>query len=75
MILEILHKNKNKIGANLSDQRFMYNLKTRYEKSLETLRPIKEKLKKTDWLIDQVVYRLYGLTEQEIAIVEGRKEK
>ena len=23
------------------------------------------------WLIDQVVYRLYGLTEEEIRIVEG----
>jgi hypothetical protein len=25
----------------------------------------------TDWLIDRVVYALYGLTEEEIAIVEG----
>ena len=24
----------------------------------------------TDWLIDQVVYRLYGLTDEEIKIVE-----
>jgi type I restriction-modification system DNA methylase subunit len=74
MILDVLHRNKNKIGANLSDPRFINNLKTGYEKSLETLHPMKEKLKKTDWLIDQVVYRLYGLTEHEIAIVEGRNE-
>ena len=26
----------------------------------------------TDKLIDQVVYRLYGLTEEEIAVVEER---
>jgi hypothetical protein len=26
----------------------------------------------TDWLIDQVVYRLYGLTADEVAVVEGR---
>ena len=26
----------------------------------------------TDDLIDQIVYKLYGLTEEEIAIVEGR---
>ncbi len=26
----------------------------------------------TDWLIDQIVYKLYGLTEEEIGIVEGR---
>jgi len=32
---------------------------------------LKEKLCKTDWLIDQIVYRLYGLTEAEIKIVEG----
>jgi type II restriction/modification system DNA methylase subunit YeeA len=31
---------------------------------------LKEKLRKTDWLIDQIVYKLYGLTEEEIKIVE-----
>jgi len=31
----------------------------------------KEKLRKTDWLIDQIVYRLYGLTGEEIKNVEG----
>lgn len=29
-------------------------------------------LGRTDRLIDQIVYKLYGLTEEEIAIVEGR---
>ena len=29
-------------------------------------------LTETDWLIDQVVYRLHGLTEDEIAIVKGQ---
>ena len=29
------------------------------------------KLQFTDDLIDQIVYRLYGLTEDEIAIAEG----
>lgn len=32
---------------------------------------LRDKIDKTDWLIDQVVYRLYGLTEEEIKIVEG----
>jgi hypothetical protein len=32
--------------------------------------PFKEKLQKTDWLIDQIVYKLYGLTEEEIKLVE-----
>jgi hypothetical protein len=36
------------------------------------LLPIKERLAFTDKLIDQVMYRLYGLTDEEIAVVEGR---
>jgi hypothetical protein len=31
------------------------------------------RLEASDRLIDQVVYRLYGLTEEEIAVVEGRQ--
>ena len=34
--------------------------------------PLKEKIRKTDWLIDQFVCRLYGLAEKEIKIVEGK---
>ena len=40
--------------------------------SLSGLLPLKERLRKTDWLIDQIVYKLYGLSEDEIKIVEGR---
>jgi len=28
------------------------------------------KIDKTDWLIDQIGYKLYGLTKEEINIVE-----
>jgi hypothetical protein len=31
-----------------------------------------ERIASTDELIDQIVYRLYGLTDEEIAVVEGR---
>jgi hypothetical protein len=30
------------------------------------------RIARTDHLIDQIVYRLYGFTGEEIAIVEGR---
>jgi hypothetical protein len=70
-IEDVLFKNKRHIGANLNDTRFIARLRAEYEKSLEALRPIKAQLGRTDWLIDQVVYRLYGLTEEEIAVVEG----
>ncbi len=32
-----------------------------------------ERIKRTDELIDAVVYRLYGLTDEEIGIVEGKE--
>jgi hypothetical protein len=47
-------------------------MREEYKKSLSVLLPMKQKLAATDWLIDQLVYRLYGLTEEEIAIVEGK---
>ena len=34
-------------------------------------RDLAERIARTDYLIDQAVYRLYGLTEEEIAVVEG----
>jgi len=37
----------------------------------EELAEVKAKIEKTDWLIDQVVYQLYGLSEEEIEVVEG----
>ncbi|MGA9098380.1 MAG: hypothetical protein WB392_05550 [Methanotrichaceae archaeon] len=36
------------------------------------LTPLRDRIEKTDRLIDQIVYRLYGLTEEEIGIVEGK---
>ena len=41
-------------------------------KAWQVLLPIKEQLQRTDDLIDQIVYRLYGLTDEEIAVVEGK---
>ncbi len=67
----ILRKNKNHIGRKLTPT-FMQEVRQAYESSLSALIPIKEKLHLTDGLIDQIVYRLYGLTEEEIRIVEER---
>jgi hypothetical protein len=35
------------------------------------LAAVRTQIERTDRLIDQVVYRLFGLTEDEIAVVEG----
>lgn len=70
---DILFKNRSRLGVGLSDVHFTSRLRMEYDKSLAILRPVKEQLSRTDKLIDQVVYKLYSLTEDEIAIVEGSK--
>ena len=36
------------------------------------LKPLLVRIEATDRLIDRIVYKLYGLTDEEIAVVEGR---
>jgi hypothetical protein len=38
----------------------------------EELAEVQAHVARTDALIDQIVYRLYGLTEEEVAVVEGQ---
>ena len=71
-LLDILQKNKGRLGVSLSDASLVDRIKKTYEESLQRILPLKERLARTDRLIDQVVYRLYGLTEEEIGVVEGR---
>jgi hypothetical protein len=71
-LLDILRKNKSRVDVSLSDAGLVDRIKKMYEESLQRVLPMKERLRKTDVLIDQVVYRLYGLTEEEIKIVEGK---
>lgn len=48
-------------------------LEKQFTASLAKLAPILIQIERTDRLIDQIVYQLYGLTDDEIAIVEGRE--
>ncbi len=49
----------------------LQNLRKNTEEALRELCPLRERIEATDRLIDQIVYRLYGLTEEEISVVEG----
>ncbi|MEA3416148.1 MAG: hypothetical protein U9R02_08355, partial [Thermodesulfobacteriota bacterium] len=69
-LLDILKKNKKKIPVNLSNRELQGNLKKEFEGSMKKLKPLIERIEKTDELIDQVVYRLYGLSEEEIGVVK-----
>ena len=69
---DILLKNKGRLGVSLSGTGLLERLRREYEGSLQKVLPLKERLAKTDALIDAVVYQLYGLTEEEIKVVEGK---
>jgi hypothetical protein len=63
-----LHQNRNRFGVSLTDVEG--EIQHEYENSLATLIPIKRDLARTDALIDKIVYRLYGLTDAEIELIE-----
>lgn len=70
---DLLIKNKKKLKAG-------YNPKVRgnkelledeFNRSAAKIKQFDTRIKETDSQIDSVVYELYGLTEEEIKIVEG----
>jgi len=63
-----LHQNRGRFGVVLPLMETAILIK--YSESLDELLPIKEQLTKTDALIDKIVYRLYGLTDAEIELIE-----
>ncbi|MDR4508298.1 MAG: hypothetical protein MRJ65_08705 [Candidatus Brocadiaceae bacterium] len=46
-------------------------LEKQFDHSLSILEPLKARIKATDEL-DEIVYRLYVLTEDEIKIIKGK---
>ncbi len=70
--LEVLKRNKNKLSIDPSNRKTQELLEKHFTKSMSVLEPLKEKIKSTDKLIDQIVYKLYGLTPEEIEIVKGK---
>lgn len=73
-LLEVLKKNKGKISLNLSSREKQALLERHFNESVSSLDPMKTRIKATDELIDEIVFRLYGLAEDETRIVKGEKE-
>ena len=69
-LLEILKENRKVLTVNPASIDFFKPLKDAFEKSIAKLSPLKANLATTDRLIDLIVYRLYGLTDKEVKIVE-----
>ena len=70
--LAVLKRNSKKLQVDPARRKESEDLRTEFEGSMGKLMPLRERIRKTDELIDATVYRLYGLTEEEIGIVEGK---
>jgi len=70
-LLNVLKKNKAVKDPCASGVRD--TIANEFSAAVNTLTPLKACIKATDDLIDQIVYRLYGFTEAEVAIVEESK--
>jgi hypothetical protein len=66
-----LHAIQQAKGIDITRREPREAIRQEYEASMARLRPLLRKSELTDRLIDLIVYRLYGLTDEEIAIVEG----
>ncbi len=66
----ILEMNKRRLEADPTRRAFMDDLRREYDDSMATLQPLLARIDETDRLIDEVVYKLYGLTDDEIDMVE-----
>jgi UDP-glucose 6-dehydrogenase len=72
-LLAILKKNKRKLADYDPARRDKQeDLLREFDASVGKLKPLMERIAATDGLIDQIVYKLYGLTEEEIGIVKGK---
>jgi len=71
-----LQQNKNAIrsakGIDVTRREPQENIRGEFDTSIAKLGPLLQRIELTDNLIDQIVYKLYGLSEEEIAVVEGK---
>ena len=72
--LAVLKKNKKKLVIDPARREPAETLQAEFEGSVGKLGPLRERIRLTDDLTDAIVYRLYGLTDEEIKIVEGIHE-
>ena len=71
----MLKRNSKKLQVDPARREPAEALRAEFEVSMGKLLPLRERIRQTNELIDATVYRLYGLTEEEIQIVEGSNRK
>ena len=66
-----LNKVLKKEGGDVLDDKAKFSLMSLFEAQKSKVEKLKAEIDKTDKEIDQMVYELYGLTKEEIEIVEN----
>lgn len=67
----VLKQNARKHKVDVEAREFETRLEAEFTQSVGKLTPLKAQIAATDNLIDEIVYKLYGLTAEEIGIVKG----
>jgi len=69
---KVLKRSKGKVRkVDLASKEAEEKLREAFLHSTGRLKPLLDRIYETDKLIDQIVYSLYGLTDEEIMVVEG----
>lgn len=71
-VKEYTKAKKIKFADKLEERNFKNDWSALFEHDKKAVLDLKEQIAKTDKEIDAMVYALYGLNEDEIAVVEGR---
>jgi len=69
-VLGVLRRNRSRLRGNPDSRQLQEALEREFTASVARLRPLKARIAATDRLIDLIVYRLYGLTPEDVEIVE-----
>ena len=71
-IKEYKKAKKLKFSDKLAERNFKNEWKALFENDKEVVRELQTQIDATDREIDKMVYELYGLSDDEIALVEGK---
>jgi hypothetical protein len=70
-LVSVLRQNAAKFATDVPGRRVQERIARQFNTSIGKLNPLKARIAATDRLIDLIIYRLYGLTDEEIALVES----
>ncbi len=71
-LIDVLKRNRNRMEADPRERDFQDRLIGEFRVSLKRLEGLKREFRAATDLVDQIVYRLYELTEEEVVLIEDR---